>query len=162
MNEQAEQHKVGPRRLRKAKRDLLRAAIIILTTSTAMVFFVVWYKAWPQRLDCYRQSLRLASALDHYYTAYRKLPPVLNMLELKSGRYHIGHYKYQFEGFGYVGRLRDGMVIAYCRVPHTGLFRAPGRHILIYREGKIIVVWLPEKEFQTLIRSQPDPSKLWY
>lgn len=162
MNENSEQHKIKPRALREAKRNLVRAIIIILTTSIAMIFFVVWYKAWPQRLDCYRQSVRLASALDKYYIAYRKLPPVLSMLDVKTGRYKIEHYKYRFEGFGYVGRLRDGMIIAYCRLAHKGLFHKPGRHILIYRQGKIDVIWLGEEEFQRIIKTQPDPAKIWY
>ncbi len=147
------------RRLKRRRIDIVRGTILALTTAVALILFMMWYRSWPQRIDCYKASVRLANALNEYYSKYHQLPPVLEVLDFKHGRYGVSHYTYRFIGFG-KSRLQNGMIIAYCSHPHKSLFNihVPWRHVLIFMNGKINVEWVPEKEFQRAIESQPVPS----
>ncbi len=144
------------RRLKRRKIDVVRGIILVLTSAIALILFMMWYKSWPQRVDCYRTSVRLASALNNYYKEYHQLPPILSVLNVRPGRYNLSHYEYRFVGFG-ADKLRDGTIIAYCRQPHKSLFHihTAWRHILVFLKGKIVVQWVTEDEFQKIMKSQP-------
>ncbi len=146
------------KKLRRRRVDIVRGTILALTSAVALVLFMMWYRSWPQRLDCYKTSVRLANALNEYYAKYHQLPPVLEVLNIKHGRYDINHYTYRFVGFGEAS-LHNGAIIAYCSRPHKSLFNihVPWRHVLIFMNGKIKVEWTPEKEFQQIIKTQPKP-----
>ena len=162
MNENIRQSEIiqesAYKKLKRRKFDFVRGFILVLTSAAALILFMMWYRSWPQRFDCYRTSIRLANALNEYYDKYHQLPSVLEVLNVKKGRYDISHYTYRFIGFG-GSSLHDGTIIAYCKRPHKSLFNihVPWRHVLIFVNGKIRVQWMPEQEFQKLIKHQPKP-----
>jgi len=142
---------VGQSLQRQAQRRrfrVIRTATVAATMAIAMIFFLLWYRGFPHRLDCYRSMHKLVVQLDQHRQKYGRFPPVIPNPEEVLGRYKGLHYKYRFEGYGAPGRLPEGTIIAYCRRPHHTLFHKPWRHVALWQNGKIAIVWLPEDEFQ--------------
>ncbi len=164
MDNKKETHNTDPvssskiRTIKKRKLDISRTILVMLLSSTMLIFFLVWYKSWPQRMDCYREAVRIAQALNKYIYQHHKLPPVLTVLSIPKGRYGIGHYEYRFIGLGLPQIPPEGTIICYCAKPHQSLIHEPGRHILIFKEGNIKIIWVTEKEFQKIIKNTPPPQ----
>ncbi|NLX06978.1 MAG: hypothetical protein GXY33_17715 [Phycisphaerae bacterium] len=137
-----------PTTLRQRRTNLYRGVLAVMVVSAVMLFFVVWYKSWPQKLDCRRAAVRLAIALEQYGVRENRLPSLLDVLDLRSGRYRSDHYEYPLAGFGGSPMLPEGSIVAYCAQSHTGLLHDPGRHVLVFHQRRIVVLWLDEARFQ--------------
>ncbi len=140
--------------IRRRQRRLYGWFLTLILTGIALGVFIMWYKAWPQKVDCQRTIARIRVAMENYRRDHRKLPPLLDTMELKPGRYRTTHYAYLLEGFGGPATYKDGTVIAHCARPHEGIFHEPGRHMLIFQDRQINFTWISETEFQAIIKDQ--------
>jgi hypothetical protein len=143
-----------PRQLRHRRIGLLRGTLIILMTTAGLAFFLAWYRALPQGMDCARMTQRVTTALETYRREHHKLPPILNVLNVRKGRYPIEHFDYWFGGIGGPELLPTGTLIAYCKVPHEAMFSDPWRSAIMMNDGQIIATRLSEKEFQKILKQQ--------
>jgi len=139
--------------------NLIRASIVALITSVVLIFFIVWYRAYPQKVDCFRMSQRLVGALEEYREKNKTLPTSLDTLPIKPGRYDLNHFEYFFNGLGGPDHLPDDTFIAWCASPHRSLFEEPWRSVILFEKGRIVLKTLPEKQFQTLRSQMPPPDK---
>jgi hypothetical protein len=144
----------APRAAHRRRIGLLRMTLVVLVTTVALICFIVWFRAWPQRADCAKQAQRLAIALDDYRRTHHAFPPVLDVLSIKSGRYAMGHFDYLFAGLGAPADPPDGTWVAFCLVPHRSLFSQPWRHVIFVNHAALSITWLPEKQFQEYRRRQ--------
>jgi len=140
--------------LRQRRDVMLRMIIIALITTAGMALFVVWYKQWPQRMDCRRTMTRLIQSLDTYVDEHHRLPAVLEDLQMAPGRYPVSHYEYTLEGLGGQPILKDGTILIFCAKPHKGAFHDPGRHVLMFKNSRLVLLWLEEPQFRKLIADQ--------
>ncbi len=139
--------------------SLLRAGFVALVTSVALILFILWYRAYPQKIDCRRQAERIAVALEDYRLQHKSLPAMLDILPIKPGRYGLEHYEYYFSGLGGPETLPDDTLIAYCSPPHHALWEAPWRSVILFEKGKVTMKVLTENQFQTLRSRQRPPGK---
>jgi len=140
---------VRPRR----RIDLFRLFLITLATLAALGLFLVYYRTWPQRMDCLKLATRVAHACQTRWEQTGALPFTLETLDVKPGRFPLRHYDYRFVGFGSSDKLPDGTIIAYCQTPHQNLFQRPGRSVLFVEHGRLVVRWLTEDQFQKMLKS---------
>lgn len=145
-----------PYAIKRRRLIFWRSLLIALVTTAGIAMFVIWYKAWPQKMDCYATAQKLAYALDKYRTKNNELPPLLEAVEIDGTRYSIDHYTYRLTGFGGPPAYPDGTVIAYCRSPHEGLFHNSGRHVLLFKNKRLRLVWMDEDEFRKYMKTQKD------
>jgi len=134
------------RALRRRRISLLRATLVILITSAALVLFVFWYRSLPQGLDCARSAQRVASALEVYTTEHHRLPPILDVLPVKKGRFGIEHFDYWFAGIGGPAILPDGTIVAYCVTPHPSPFQEKWRSAIIFKNGHFVISRVTEND----------------
>ncbi len=139
--------------------SILRAATVALVTSVALIFFILWYRAYPQRLDCIKIAQRVTIALEEYRVTNKVLPPLLEMLSVKPGRYSIDHFDYYFTGIGAPPILPDETLIAYCDHPHRALFIEPWRSVILFEKGHVTYRMIPENLFQEMRNRQRPPEK---
>jgi len=136
----------------------LRAILVGSTISIALIFFIVWYRSWPNQVGCNRQAVRICAAFDTYIAKNNRMPPFLETLDVKPGRFSVSHFDYIFKGIGGPGRLPNGTIIAYCVPPHYPLFSDPWRNILIYQDSHIVFQRISETEFKKVFAKQPAPE----
>lgn len=137
--------------LRQRRDVIIRMTIIALITTAGMALFVVWYKQWPQRIDCRRAMTRIVQGLDKYAAEHHRLPAVLEELKIPQGRFSIEHYEYTLEGLGGRPVLRDNTVLVFCGKPHEGPFHEPGRHVLMFVNNRLSLLWFEEPEFRDMM-----------
>lgn len=152
----------GLRAIQRRRTNIPRTITFVLISAIMLIFFVLWYKSWPQKIDCLREAQRIANALNEYISTYKRLPPLLNTLPIEKGRYDITHYEYRFIGFGLTSLPPNGTIICYCKLPHRSLIHRSGRHILIFEDGQVKIMWLDEDEFQKMMEDQPKRLFLIY
>jgi hypothetical protein len=152
---------VADRILKRRRMGLLRSALIIVIAGCGLIFFTSWYRSWPQDLDCQRMNQRIAVAMENYRRVHQKLPQILKILDVRTGRYSLDHYEYWFEGLGGPKALPEGTVIAYCKAPHEPIFSDSWRSVIIFMNGSIVVGRMKESEFQAKIVKQLSPENYW-
>lgn len=145
-----------PAHVQKRRRlNLYRTLTIVITTSAALILFVSWWRAYPRRSECYNAAVVLLKTLDAYRLENQRLPPILDVLPLeRKRRYILGHFEYQFPGLGAPATLPDGTIVANCNRVHTMVFHEPWRCAVMFREGKLVVEFLPEKIFENLLEQR--------
>jgi hypothetical protein len=141
--------------------SLIRATLVALIISVALIFFIFWYLTWPHRMDCAKQSQRIAMALENSLRQTESFPPRLESLSIKPGRFGLEHYEYYFTGIGGPGFLPEGTIVAYCLQPHRPLFSEPWRNALIYQKGHLVIQWMTEDNFQKLLAKQHAPEQYY-
>lgn len=134
---------------------LLRTGGIAVVMAAALALLLVWHRGGPHRRDCYGSISRLVHWLDSYRAQHDGFPVVLVGLEQRLGRYSVEHYTYRFEGFGAPADLPDGTLVVYCRGTHKTAFSEPWRHIAVLHQGRIVVQWIPEQQFEKLEPTAP-------
>jgi len=132
----------------------VRTGIVVVLTAVVLIFFVIWYRAWPQRWDCFKEAQRVAVAVEEYRARNNSFPPLLSTLSIKNGRYNYDHFEYCLTGLGGPADPPAGTLIAYCQETHQPLLGTPWRHILIFSKHHIAINWLAEKEFKKLHTQQ--------
>jgi hypothetical protein len=152
-------HSPPSRTVYRRRISILRAALVALITAVALIFFILWYRAYPQRLDCLRMAQRLTVALEEYREKNKSLPSLLEVLPIKTGRYNMEHFTYYFTGLGGPAVLPDRTLVAYCANPHRALFIQPWRSVILFEKGRITQTTLPENQFQILRSKQRPPEK---
>ena len=152
-------HSSPSRTVYRRRISILRAGTVALVTAGALIFFILWYRAYPQKLDCLKLAQRLTVALEMYREKNKCLPSLLEVLAVKTGRYNFDHFDYYFAGLGGPGVLPNETLIAYCANPHRALFTQPWRSVILFERGQITLKTLPEKQFQILRAKQRPPEK---
>ncbi len=136
--------------------SLVRTILVGLIISVALVFFVIWYRTVPHRLDCTKEAHRIAVALDAHVLKNQSFPTILDSLPIKPGRFGTEHFEYCFIGLGGPGNIPDGTFVAYCLQPHRPMFGEPWRNVLIRKNDHLVVQYMTEEQFQKLLaRQQP-------
>lgn len=152
---------VSDRILKRRKLDLFRTVTLIVIVGSGLIFFTSWYRSWPQDLDCQRMNQRLVIALENYRHSHRRLPQILKLVDVRTGRYTLDHYEYWFEGLGGPEVLPEGTIIAYCKRCHNPMFSDPWRSVILFMNGVITTGRMNEPEFQQRIAKQFTPEKYW-
>jgi len=151
-------HRGASRVVYRRRISTLRAILVGSTISVALIFFVIWYKSWPNQIGCNRLAVRTCAAMNAYLLKNDRLPPFLETLNVKPRRYSVDHFEYLFEGVGGPGRLPNGTVVAYCVPPHYPLFSDPWRNVLIYQDSHIAFQRISDAEFKKILAKQPAPE----
>lgn len=144
----------APDKTVRRRTDLRRTLATVIITAVVLILFVVWYKAYPHKLDCQNTAQQIADYLNTYRQKYQSFPIVIDEAEIERGRFPIDHFTYRFSGMGADAHQPDGTIVVYCRAPHRTLFRESGRHVLKVEKDKIVLQWIPEDEFQRLLKQQ--------
>jgi len=143
-----------PGTLKRRRTNMLRLFLVLLFWTAGMIMFVVWYKNWPQKMDCARTAKRLTVAIDNYRATHQSLPAFFDEINVKPGRFNMTHYEYRFLGFGGPANLPDGTVVAHCAEPHKGILHESGRYVIRFLNNKLVLEWMTEPAFQQIMDKQ--------
>lgn len=134
---------------RKAAFRMLRMAIVGIL-GLAVVIVLPVYRREAQSLRGDRNTLNVIQTALEEHLDKHPVPPLAFTLESKtaSARFREAYYYNRF--FDRQASTQSDAVVACLRSPLMALFKADGRHVLMYDGAEFEIAWYNEADFQKL------------
>lgn len=144
---------VQMRTLQARRRRVWRSALMVVVVAVAMTIMASMNRDQAAIRSCRDRMDQVRGLFQEAYDGHLPCPPLVPR-SVRSGdgdlqkimRYGETQYNVLFQVQRDSGRKEVGLCC--CRPPHRPLIGYSGRHVIVFKNNRYQLLWMPEAEFQ--------------